>query len=34
MILRLVVERQGDNLTVISAYKTSRLRKYWVEEGI
>ena len=34
MILRVAVERQGDNLTVISAYQTSRLRKYWVEEGI
>jgi hypothetical protein len=32
MLLRVVIEPQGDNLVVVSVYKTSRIWKYWHEE--
>ena len=32
MIIRVIVETLGDDLIVISAYKTSRVRRYWLEE--
>jgi hypothetical protein len=31
MLMRIVVEPQGENLIVVSVYKTSRIGKYWLE---
>lgn len=31
MIIRAIVEPQGDDLIVISVYKTSKIEKYWLE---
>jgi hypothetical protein len=33
MLMRIVVEPQGENLIVVSVYKTSRIGKYWLEES-
>lgn len=33
MLMRIVVEPQGENLVVVSVYKTSRIGKYWLEES-
>lgn len=31
MLLRVVVETNAQEISVVTAYKTSRLEKYWVE---
>ena len=32
MLLRVFVEPSEDDLIVLSVYRTSRIRKYWIEE--
>jgi hypothetical protein len=32
MLLRVIAETAADTLRVISAYKTSRIEKYWMRE--
>ena len=32
MLLRVIVATEGQQITVLTAYKTSRLEKYWVEQ--
>jgi hypothetical protein len=32
MLLRVVVERVGENLRIITAYRTSKIDKYWRSE--
>lgn len=33
MLLRVVCERRRGQLFVVTAYRTSKIDKYWVEEG-
>ena len=33
MLLRTVAEEEGDTRRVITVYKTSKIKKYWKEEG-
>lgn len=33
MLMRVIVEPSDEDLIVISVYKTSKIRKYWLEDG-
>ena len=33
MLLRMIGKRRGDTFHIITAYKTSKIKKYWMEEG-
>ena len=33
MLLRVIAEPEDDDLIVVSVYKTSRFRKYWLGDG-
>ena len=33
MLLRIIGTYSGDNFKVITVYKTSRVKKYWIEGG-
>jgi hypothetical protein len=31
MLVRVIIETEGDNLIIISTYKSSKLEKFWLE---
>ncbi len=31
--LRIIVERENENIKAVTAYKTSKFKKYWKQEG-